>query len=133
MAKGLEKHQARRTALSRFGKDLTRRSVAKCELCGSGGVSLRVFEIPPEALEPDYEDCLFLCEECSSQLAKPKTIRPDHWRSLVSVIWSEVPAVQVMAACVLDRLSRDHEWAREALEEVYLDEEIEKRVKAVAL
>ncbi len=133
MAKGLEKHQARQTALNLFGKDLTRRSGAKCELCESGGTALQVFEIPPEPTEPDYENCLFLCGECSRQLSKPNSIQPEYWRSLVSVIWSEVPAVQVMASRVLDRLSCDHQWAREALDEVYLDEDLGAKVRAQPL
>ncbi len=133
MARGLEKHQARQNALSLLGKDLTRRSGACCELCETSGVALAAYEIPPVPVDPDYENCLFLCEACRGQLAKPAKMSPGHWRGLVSVIWSEVPAVQVMAARILERLSRDHEWAREILDEAYFDESIEERVEAERL
>ena len=129
MAKGLEKHQERQRRLSLFGKDLTRRSGACCELCVQSGVALKVFEVAPVAQEPDYEKCLFICEDCRDSLAKPKKMNPDRWRVLNETIWSEVPAAQVMAARILDFLSRDHNWARDLLDEVYLDKEVEEWIK----
>ena len=40
MAKGLLKHQERKSALSLLGKDLARRARSKCELCEASGVPL---------------------------------------------------------------------------------------------
>lgn len=126
MAKGLEKHQARLTQLSLLGKDLTRRSGSKCELCESSGVALRPYPVPPEEGEPAVETCVFACDTCREQLEKPKRLDTDHWRCACQSVWSEVPAVQVLSARVLDRLGKTELWAREALEDVYFEEEVEE-------
>ncbi|MDQ8203916.1 hypothetical protein [Pelagicoccus sp. SDUM812003] len=126
MAKGFEKHQARMAQVNLLGKELTRRSGSKCELCEASGVSLSVYEVPPEEEEPQAESCVFLCQTCRDDLENPKRLDPAHWRCATKSVWSEVPAVQVMAARVLDRLGKDELWAREALEDVYFEQEIER-------
>ena len=125
MAKGLEKHQERMARLNAFGKDLTRRSGARCELCSASGVPLRVYEVPPVLTEPDIDHCLYLCDTCRDQLTRARRLDANHWRCACESVWSEVPAAQVVAARVLDQLSRNELWAREALEDVMLDEEVE--------
>lgn len=125
MAKGLEKHQAQQAKLSALGKDLTRRSGSKCELCEASGVPLKPFEAPTEDEEPSVENCVFICGTCREQLENPKRLDPAHWRCACQTVWSEVPVVQVMAARVLDRLGKTELWAREALEDVFFDEEVE--------
>ena len=61
-----------------------------------------------------------LCETCVMQLTgKPD---PNHWRGLAGAMWSEEPAVQVLAARMLLRLS-EHDWARDLTEQLYLDDE----------
>lgn len=125
MAKGLEKHQAKQAQLSALGKDLTRRSGSKCELCETSGVALRPFPVPPEDEEPSVETCVFACDTCREQLDNPKRIDAAHWRCAAQSVWSEVPAVQVMSARMLDRLGKSELWAREALEDVYFEEEVE--------
>ncbi len=47
MAKGLDKHRERLEAVALFGKDLTRRSGSKCELCETSNVKLQIYEVPP--------------------------------------------------------------------------------------
>ena len=125
MAKGLEKHQERQASLNAFGKELTRRSRSACELCGQTGAPLRIYEVPPVPKEPELERCVFVCETCRGQLDAPKTLDPNHWRCACEGVWSDVQAVQVVSARVLDRLSREELWAREALEQVEFDEETE--------
>lgn len=126
MAKGLEKHQAKQAQLSALGKDLTRRSGSKCELCEASGVALRPMPVPPEDEEPEVETCVFVCDTCREQLENPKRIDPAHWRCAAQSVWSEVPAVQVVAARVLDHLGKTELWAREALEDVFFEEEVEE-------
>lgn len=126
MAKGLEKHQARQAQLSLLGKDLTRRSGSKCELCENTGVALRPYPVPPEEEEPRAETCVFACDACRAQLENPKRFDAAYWRCAGKAVWSEVPAVQVVAARVLDRLGKSELWAREALEDVFFDEEVEE-------
>ena len=125
MAKGYEKYQERVNALSRFGKDLVRRSGSKCELCEATGVKLAVYEVEPVEQEPHFDDCIFICEACREQLSRPKNVRPNHWRCLNNTLWSDVPAVQVIALRVLKRLTGQGEaWAEELLEMAYPSEEI---------
>ncbi|MEK7225646.1 MAG: alkylphosphonate utilization protein, partial [Bacteroidota bacterium] len=53
-----------------------------------------------------------------------KKEEPDsaHWQCLTTSMWSEVPAVQVMAWRMLNRL-RNESWAAEQLDLMYLDDE----------
>ncbi len=125
MAKGLERHRERLAQLNLLGKELTRRSGSKCELCEASGVALRAFEVPPEGEIPEADRCVFVCDFCREQLESPKRLDAQHWRCAGRSVWSEVPAVQVLAARLLDRLGRDEVWAREALEDVFFDEEVE--------
>ncbi len=129
MAKGLEKYQERQKQLSLFGKDLTRRSRACCELCEKSGAKLAIYELAPVPNVPELDRCVFICSECAEQIENPKSIFPDYWRFLSQSIWSETPAVQVLAARILDFLSRKESWAADILDEAYLDEEISERVK----
>ena len=126
MAKGYEVNQARVAALASFGKDLARRARSRCELCEVSGVSLSAFEAPPVSAELDIGRCLLLCGRCHEQAGNPKKFEPgEHWRCLTQTAWSEFPAVQVMAVRLLRRQADSQDWAREALEEIYLDPEIE--------
>ena len=125
MAKGLEKHQERLRQLSLYGKDLTRRSRSCCELCGSAGQKLSIYELEPIPKDPEFERCLFLCDDCRTPLTNPKQLDPERWRFLSETIWSEIPIVQALAARILDALSRRERWAADLLEEAYLEEEVE--------
>ena len=126
MAKGREVHLARVAALQRFGKDLARRSKSKCELCERGGEALSIVEVPPIFCEPAYERCVMLCKSCRLAVEDPKRFSPgEQWRFLAQSVWSELPAVQVLAVRLLKRMEASEVWAREALEGVYLEEDIE--------
>lgn len=130
MAKGLDKHLHRQSTLNAFGKDLARRSKGRCEMCGAHGTPLQIHEVPPVPSEPDFDHCILLCENCTSQLDKPKNIQPDHWRCLNTAVWSEIPAVQVIAVHTLKHLS-DQSWAIELQEQLYLTPEIEAWLERV--
>jgi len=116
--------------ISRFGRDLARRAKSKCEICESSGVPLTAYEVPPTPAEADIDHCVFACATCQEALEKPQmTLEPNEWRTLGNTIWSEVPAVQVAVLRLLRRIAKDPQggaWARELLEETYLDEEIEE-------
>ncbi|MGB0387049.1 MAG: phnA protein [Ardenticatenaceae bacterium] len=126
MAKGYQRHQERVKAVSSFGRDLARRSGSCCELCGASGVKLVVFEVPPVPEEPEYERCIFICETCKGQIDKPKKMDPRHWLCLYSTIWSEVPAVQVMAVRLLRQLPASESWAADVLDQAYLEPETQE-------
>ena len=124
MGKGYETHQARVAALQALGKDLARRAKSKCELTGASGVPLRPYEVPPVAAEPDLERTLLLCEACHEVLEQPKRLAGRAWQGLAEVVWSEMPAVQVVAWRMLQCLAKREDWAREVVEEVFLDPEV---------
>lgn len=125
MAKGYETHQARTLALQGLGKDLARRAKSKCELTGAAGVPLRAYEIPPVAAEPEIDRTLLVSETCLEMLERPERLKGREWQCLAEVVWSELPAVQVVAWRMLNELAKREDWAREVIAEVFLDEEVE--------
>jgi protein PhnA len=129
MGKGYDENQQRKNELNRLAKPLVRRSRSQCELCEADGVKLSVFVVPPESEPVTAEQCLFLCETCREQIENPKQLEVGHWRCLNHSIWSETPAVQVMSARMLKRLSTES-WAEDLLEEAYFDAEVEAWIAA---
>ena len=133
MGKGYEQHQARVNALQALGKDLARRAKSKCELTGAAGVPLRPYEIPPVADEPDLGRTLLLSEACHEVLEHPQKLAGRGWQILAEVVWSESAAVQVVAWRMLNHLAKNEDWAREVIEEVFLDPEVEEWAKSEEL
>lgn len=133
MGKGYEQHQTRVTALQRLGKDLARRAKSKCELTGASGVPLRAYEIPPVAIEPDINRILLLSEACHEVLERPDKLSGRKWQCLSEAVWSEMPAVQVVAWRMLQHLAKREDWARDAIDEVFLDPEVESWAKSAVL
>lgn len=133
MGKGYDGHQARVAALQAIGKDLARRAKSKCELTGAAGVPLRPYEVPPVGGEPDLERTLLLSEACHDVLEHPKRLAGREWQGLAETVWSESPAVQVVAWRMLKRLAQREDWAREVVEEVFLDAEVEEWARSAEL
>ncbi|MFD0895743.1 hypothetical protein KBB96_02080 [Luteolibacter ambystomatis] len=126
MAKGHEIHQARVAALQALGKDLARRAKSKCELTGAAGVPLRAYEIPPVAAEPSLDRTLLVSESCQEALDRPKSLAGQEWRCLAETVWSELPAAQVVAWRMLKVLASREDWARDVLDEVFLDPDVQE-------
>ncbi len=121
MAKGVTYKRARLDALAHLGKDLTRRSHAHCELCGHGDTRLDAVEVAPLPAEPNMEHTLFICEHCQKAMS-PKGLNHQYWRFLETVIWSDMPAVQVTAVRLTRQLSaQGQDWATSLLEGLYLE------------
>ncbi|MEQ8763457.1 MAG: phnA protein [Planctomycetota bacterium] len=126
MAKGYDKHKERMDAIAALGRPLARRSRSQCELCETSGVPLAAYEVPPLPDEPALETTLFLCEPCGREIQSTKILDAARLRVLEKTVWSELPAAQVVAVRWVRRLANDGEaWARELLENLYLDEEVE--------
>lgn len=125
MAKGYDTHQARTQALQSLGKDLARRARSKCELTGVSGVPLRAYEIPPVPAEPEIDRILLVSDACMEALEHPKNLAGQEWRCLAEAVWAELPAVQVVAWRMLGVLARKEDWAREVLDGVFLDPEVQ--------
>lgn len=99
---------------------LRSRSDGKCELCGRDS-GLAAYQVAPHD-DGDAETCVFACQICRGQIDNPGTEETNHWRCLNDSMWSQVPAVQVVAWRMLKRLG-DETWARDLLDMLYLDEE----------
>jgi protein PhnA len=100
-------------------KELQVRSESKCELC-SATENLGVYKVPPGS-NGSADECVLICETCREQIENPEKVDVHHWRCLNDSMWSQVPAVQVMAWRMLKRLSSEG-WPQELLDTLYLDE-----------
>ncbi len=99
---------------------LKSRSGGKCELCGATD-NLGVYGVPPDA-DGSAARSVLLCQTCLEQIEDPDKTDPNHWRCLNDSMWSQLPAVQVMAWRMLDRL-RGEGWPQDLLDMLYLDDE----------
>nr|WP_241241720.1 alkylphosphonate utilization protein [Sphingobacterium lactis] len=100
--------------------DLKSRSENQCELCRSTE-NLDIYEVPPTST-PTLDNSILICSVCKGQLEKTEQIDPEHWKVLSDTMWSEFPAVQVVAWRMLSRL-RNEAWAANNLDILYLDDE----------
>ncbi len=126
MSKGYNQNKERQESISSLGKDLARRSKSKCELCDEGHRPLNPIEVAPVPETPCIEHAVLICDTCNEQIKNGK-LEPQNWRFLESVIWSEIPAVQVTAIRICQLLSENGvSWAEELLSNVYLSPEIEE-------
>jgi len=101
-------------------KNLSERSNTQCELCTSND-GLQVYTVPPHTGN-SADDCAHICNICYTQINSPENIDINHWRCLNDSMWSQVPAVQVIAWRMLKHLSTEG-WAQDLLEMIYLEEE----------
>ena len=101
-------------------KALLARSESKCELCGATE-NLGVYEVPPTS-NGSVDDSILACETCREQIENPDKVDVNHWRCLNDSMWSQEPAVQVVAWRMLTRLSSEG-WPQELLDMLYLDDE----------
>lgn len=99
---------------------LRTRSGSKCELCGNTE-DLNVFIVPPKTGD-SVDDAILACTSCLDQIENPDKADVNHWRCLNDAMWSQVPAVQVMAWRMLNRL-RTEGWPQNLLDMLYLDDE----------
>jgi len=101
-------------------KTLHARSESKCELCAATN-DLTVYPVPPHNND-NPDECVLLCNTCRQQIDEPDKMDANHWRCLNDSMWSQVPAVQVMAWRMLTRL-RAEGWPQDLLDMLYLDDE----------
>ncbi|NQV59943.1 MAG: PhnA protein, partial [Alphaproteobacteria bacterium] len=97
--------------------ELQARSGNLCELCAASQ-DLEVFEVPPGS-DGNADKCVLICRTCREQVENPDTVDVHHWRCLNDSMWSQVPAVQVMAWRMLKRLGSET-WAADLLDMVHL-------------
>lgn len=99
--------------------DLRARAEDKCELSGATE-NLITFAVAPKAgTTPD--EAVLISGACKAQIESAE-LDANFWHCLNDSAWSQVPAVQVLAWRLLNRLSGEA-WARDLLDMLYLDEE----------
>lgn len=106
---------------------LRERSDSTCELC-SHPDNLSVFEIP-QSPEQGLESSILICDTCREQIADPEKTDANHWRCLNDSMWSTIPAIQVMAWRMLNRLKAEG-WPQDLLDMMYMEDEVKEWAKA---
>ena len=106
---------------------LRQRSGNRCELCGAAK-NLSVYEVPPVS-QGNVDDSILVCNICRDQVENPDRVEANHWRCLNDSMWSQTPAVQVMAWRMLSRLRKEG-WPQDLLDMLYLDDELLAWAKA---
>lgn len=102
-------------------KELISRSGGQCELCGSSE-GLSAYLVSPKSGH-NLDEVAYICSNCKDQLEGKKDIEPNHWRCLNDSMWSEVPAVKVIAYRVLDQL-RGEGWPADLLDMMYIEDDL---------
>lgn len=108
-------------------KELLKRASNACELC-NGTDSLQVFEVPDSPTSGE-EAAVLVCATCLEQIQEEEKRDPNHWRCLNDSMWSTVPAVQVMAWRMLQRLKNEG-WPQDLLDMMYMEEDVKEWAKA---
>ena len=96
-------------------KELEARSGGICELCG-GSEGLSASEVAPS--DGSSEKSIYLCSTCKTQI-DADTLDENHFNCLNDSMWSETPAVQVMAYRLLNALGR-----QDLVDMMYMEEDI---------
>jgi protein PhnA len=111
-------------------KELQERSGSTCELC-SATENLSVYNIPPNS-DGSADQSLLVCATCNAQIENTETVDANHWRCLNDSMWTPVPAVQVMAWRMLDRLKAEG-WAQDLLDTLYLEDDVKQWAESGAV
>ncbi|WP_299379677.1 alkylphosphonate utilization protein [uncultured Kiloniella sp.] len=101
-------------------KDLLNRAEAKCELCSTPD-GLVSYVVPPST-DATLDQSILICGKCHGQIEQKEDLDINHWRCLNESMWSQTPAVQVMAWRMLKRLNGEG-WAQDLFDMLYLEEE----------
>lgn len=102
-------------------KALAERSQGSCELCGANG-DLNVFVVSPKSGDQP-EEAGHICTNCLEQLDGTKEVNPNHWRCLNDSMWSEVPAIKVIAWRMLNQLKSEG-WPMDLLDMIYMEDDV---------
>lgn len=108
-----------------LGVVLRERASDTCELCG-GNTGLSSFAVAP-FVGDDPAHHVLVCDACLARMDSPG-LDGNDWHGLRDAIWSEHTPVQVLAWRLLHRL--EDAWAKDLLEQVYLDDETREWAEA---
>ncbi len=88
----------------------------RCGLCGSEE-NLSAYTVEPK------DDTITLCETCLASHESPAD-NESHWYCLNDAMWSETPAIQVMAYRIYSRLGN-----QEQLDMMYMEDDVKAWAK----
>jgi len=108
-------------------KQLIERSGNQCELSKTKDKLTAYLVSPADA--DNVNSYIFISEKCVNQLERKEELDSSFWSFLKDSMWSEIPAVQVVSWRMLNRL-KNETWAMEALEMMYMDEDLLKWAQA---
>lgn len=106
---------------------LRERSDSTCGLCAAKD-DLIAYQIP-NSPEEGADTSILLCGTCEDQIENPDKVQVNHWRCLNDSMWSQIPAVQVMAYRMLNRL-RVEGWPQDLLDMIYMEDDVKEWAKA---
>lgn len=107
---------------------LQERSGNQCELTGTTE-NLAIYEVNPDATSLPERN-VFISEKCIAQIEKREEIDAAFWEGiLLTSMWSEVQAIQVLSWRMLNRF-RNESWAADALDMMYLEDDAMEWAKA---
>ena len=107
---------------------LQQRSSNQCELSGVTS-NLVAYEVPP-AINRGADGFILISEKCFNQIEKKEEPDTAFWEGILPTsMWSEITAVQVVSWRMLNRF-RNESWAADALDMMYLDDELLEWAKA---
>jgi protein PhnA len=97
------------------------RSGNVCELSGTAD-SLVIYDVP-FAKNKGAESAILISSKCFDQIEKKELPNAKFWEGILpTAMWSEVPAVQVVAYRMLNRF-RNESWAVDAIDMIYMDDD----------
>jgi protein PhnA len=99
----------------------------ECELCASQN-NLSAYDVPHSETTTNSTTTV-LCATCQEQCENMATLDENHWHCLNTSIWSENPAVKVLAWRLLNKLLMKS-WAQDLLDQLYLEDDILEWAKA---
>lgn len=123
MAKGYQANKERQDDISALGKAIGKRAGFQCEWCERKD-NLRVWDYKPDN-PPVMETLALLCQRCRDW-ADGRKASSNELRSIRNALWNNIPAIAEGAAMVLAQCKEA--WAREAIEESFIDENIKVEV-----
>ena len=111
-----------------INSELQTRSNSKCELCAATD-QLSGYPVAPYDDESTDHN-IVVCDTCNDQLTYSDRTVVNHWRCLNDSMWSQVPAVQVVAWRKLNLL-RLEGWPQDLLDMLYMEDEVLAWAKSV--
>lgn len=100
---------------------LVKRSNNQCELCQSGE-QLSSYLVP-ESSDTSANCQVVTCATCLTNIEAGNACDLQHFRCLTTSMWSTTPAVQVLSYRLLSKCLPEP-WAQDAVEMLYLEDEI---------